>query len=164
MSYGGEGADIDFETARGRDWPSIRQFNVFVENRLGGLLSVVSRFEMTDIRIVSLMIIDSTDCAIIRMVLSSPERAVEVFQQAKLPFTESDLLVVQLPTGDQPLIDICKSLLVAEINVHYAYPMLVGPAAALALYVEDHEAAARTLQSRGFTLYSEDDFGTGLDG
>ena len=160
MSYGGEGADIDFETARGRDWPSIRQFNVFVENRLGGLLAVVSRFEMTDIRIVSLMIIDSTDCAIIRMVLSSPERAVEVFQQAKLPFTESDLLVVQLPGGDQPLIDICKSLLVAEINVHYAYPILVGPAAALALYVEDHEAAARTLQSRGFTLYSEDDFGT----
>jgi hypothetical protein len=158
MSYGGEGADIGFETAHGRDWPSIRQFNVFVENRLGGLLSVVSRFEMTDIRIVSLMIIDSTDCAIIRMVLSAPERAVEVFQQANLPFTESDLLVVQLPAGDQPLIDICKSLLVAEINVHYAYPMLVGPAAALALYVEDHEAAARTLQSRGFTLYSEEDF------
>jgi hypothetical protein len=62
MSYGGEGADIDFETARGRDWPSIRQFNVFVENRLGGLLNVVSKFETTDIRIVSLMIVDSTDC------------------------------------------------------------------------------------------------------
>ena len=162
MSYGGEGAEIDFATARGRDWPSIRQFNVFVENRLGGLLNVVSRFETTDIRIVSIMIVDSADCAIIRMVLSSPERAVEIFQFAGLPFTESDLLVVKLPEGDQPLIDICKSLLVAEINVHYAYPMLVGPSSALALYVEDHEAAARTLQSRGFTLYSEDDFGSDL--
>src|SRR6185369_3819713 len=102
MSYGGEGADIDYETARGRDWPSIRQFNVFVENRLGGLLNVVSRFETTDIRIVSLMIVDSTDCAIIRLVLSSPERAVEIFNLASLPFTESDLLVVKLPEGDQP--------------------------------------------------------------
>jgi hypothetical protein len=164
MSYGGDGdegdggAGIGFDTARGRDWPSIRQFNVFVENRLGGLLNVVSRFESTDIRIVSLMIVDSTDCAIIRMVLSSPERAVEIFNLASLPFTESDLLVVKLPDGDQPLIDICKSLLVAEINVHYAYPMLVGPSNALALYVEDHELAARTLKGRGFTLYSEEDF------
>src|SRR4051794_33136441 len=155
----GEGIETGYRTARGRDWPSIRQFNVFIENRVGGLLDVVSRFETTDIRIVSLTIVDSADCAIIRMVLSAPERAVEIFNLAGLPFTESDLLVVQLPKGDQPLIDICKSLLVAEINVHYAYPILVGPAgAALALYVEDHEAAARTLESRGFTLYSERDF------
>src|SRR5205085_12629452 len=75
MSFGGEGgAEIDFETARGRDWPSVRQFNVFVENRLGGLLNVVRRFETTDIRIVSLTIVDSADCAIIRMVLKDPER------------------------------------------------------------------------------------------
>src|SRR5205814_5845439 len=98
MSFGGAGgAEIDFETARGRDWPSVRQFNVFVENRLGGLLNVVRRFETTDIRIVSLTIVDSADCAIIRIVLSVPERALEVFKQANLPVTESDLLVVQLP-------------------------------------------------------------------
>src|SRR5277367_6040614 len=95
MSYGGdEGADVGYETARGRDWPSVRQFNVFVENRLGGLLNVVRRFETSDNRIVSLTVVDSSDCAIIRLVLRDPERALEVFRQAKLPVTESDLLVV----------------------------------------------------------------------
>jgi hypothetical protein len=45
MSYGGdEGSDIGYATARGRDWPSVRQFNVFLENRLGALLEVVRRF------------------------------------------------------------------------------------------------------------------------
>jgi hypothetical protein len=39
------GSGIDFATAHGRDWPSVRQFNVFVENRVGNLLSVVRRFE-----------------------------------------------------------------------------------------------------------------------
>src|ERR1700679_1324483 len=127
MSFGGdEGAGIDLETARGRDWPSVRQFNVFVENRLGGLLNVVRRFESSDNRIVSLMVVDSADCAIIRIVLSDPERALEIFQQAKLPFTESDLLVVQLPSGTQPVLQICKALLEAELNIHYAYPLLVG--------------------------------------
>ena len=156
----GAGGAIDFDTARGRDWPSIRQFNVFVANRLGGLADVVRRFETTDIRIVSLTIVDSADCAIIRLVLSDPERAMEIFAQARLPVTESDLLVVELPSGPQPLLQICKALLAAELNIHYAYPLLVGPhgSAALALYVEDHETAAATLATKGFVIFSEADF------
>jgi hypothetical protein len=160
MSYGDEGADVGFTTARGRDWPSVRQFNVFVENRLGGLMNVVRRFETSDNRIVSVTVVDSADCAIIRLVLSDPERALEIFQQANLPVTESDLLVVQLPDGPQPLLQICKALLVAEINIHYAYPLLVGPAGsqALALHVEDIESAAVTLRKQGFMLCTEGDF------
>src|SRR3984893_3070002 len=126
MSYGGD-KEIGFATARGRDWPGVRQFNVFLEKRLGALMDVVRRFETTDIRIVSLTIVDSADCAIIRIVLSDPERALEIFRLARLPVTESDLLVVQLPEGSQPLLQICKALLVAEINIHYAYPLLIGP-------------------------------------
>src|ERR1700722_18314438 len=152
MSHGGdEGSEVGYSIARGRDWPSVRQFNVFVENRLGGLLNVVRRFETSDNRIVSFTVIDSADCAIIRIVLKDPERALEVFRQANLPVTESDLLVVQLPEGHQPLLQICKALLAAEINIHYAYPLLLGPLgnAALALHVEDHETAARMLDRQG---------------
>jgi hypothetical protein len=162
MSFGGdEGSEVGYSTARGRDWPSVRQFNVFVENRLGGLLNVVRRFETSDNRIVSLTVVDSADCAIIRLVLKDPERALEVFRQANLPVTESDLLVVQLPDGAQPLLQICKSLLGAEINIHYAYPLLIGPAgnAALALHVEDHETAAAVLERNGFVLFTEGDLG-----
>src|SRR3954451_15718007 len=91
MNHGEDaGANVDYATARGRDWPSVRQFNVFVENRIGGLMNVVRRFESSDNRIVSLMVVDSADCAIIRIVLSDPERALEVFEQAGLHFTESD--------------------------------------------------------------------------
>src|SRR5438132_653214 len=162
MSLGGDdGLEVGYSTARGRDWPSVRQFNVFVENRLGGLLNVVRRFETSDNRIVSLTVVDSADCAIIRLVLKDPERALEVFQQAKLPVTESDLLVVQLPDGPQPLLQICKALLAAEINIHYAYPLLIGPSgnAALALHVEDHDSAAGMLERQGFILCSEGDLG-----
>jgi hypothetical protein len=160
MSEGDDsGAAINFATARGRDWPSVRQFNVFIANRVGGLLDVVRRFETTDIRIVSLTIIDSADCAIIRLVLSEPERAAEIFERGRLPYTESDLLVVQLPEGAQPLLQICKALLMSEINIHYAYPLLVGPQgrAAVALHVEDHETAVNTLSRQGFVLFTEND-------
>src|SRR5262245_27249226 len=157
------GSSIDYATARGRDWPSVRQYNVFVENRVGNLLSIVRRFETTDIRVVSLTVVDSADCAIIRMVLSDPERARAIFELAKLPITESDLLVVELPDGDQPLVQICKALLGAEISIHYAYPLMVEPhgRSALALHVEDHETAAQTLEKLGFTLLTEKDLEEG---
>jgi len=150
---------MDYTTERGRDWPSVRQFNVFLENRVGALLDVVRRFESTDLRIISLNVVDVGDCAITRLVVSDPERALEILEQAKVPVTESDLLVVQLPEGAQPLLRICKALLAAEINIHYAYPLLLNPDghAALALDVDDHETAVQTLSAQGFTIFTEND-------
>jgi len=162
----GQGSGIDFATARGRDWPSVRQFNVLLENRVGALLDVVRRFETTDIRIVSVSMIDTADCSIVRLVLSDPERAHEVLRLAKYMFTESDLLVVKLPDGPQPFLKICKTLLTAEINVHYAYPLLAGPhgEACLAMHVDDHETAVRTLNRHGLTMFTERDFLDVADG
>lgn len=159
MSMGDEGATIDYATARGRDWPSVRQFNVFLENRVGALLDVLRRFQSTDIRIVATTVVDLADCSIVRIVLSDPERALEIFQLANMAVTESDLLVVQLPETAQPLVDICKALLIAEVNIDYAYPLLVGPhgRAALALHVDDHETAVQTMTRQGFTVFCEKD-------
>ena len=56
MSFGdaGEGSAIGFATARGRNWPTLRQFTVFLENRVGQLLELVRRFAGTRVRIVAL--------------------------------------------------------------------------------------------------------------
>ncbi len=158
MSYG-EDINIGYSTARGRDWPSVRQFNVFLENRVGVLMDLVRKFEASSNRIVALSVDDSVDYAIIRIVLSDPERAHETFHLAGISFLESDLLVVQLPDGPQPLAHICKALLAAEINIHYAYPLMLNPKAkpALALHVDSHETAVATLQNQGFTILTERD-------
>lgn len=155
----GGGAGTEFATGRGRDWPSVRQFNVFLENRVGALMDLVRRFETANVRIITISIVDTADCAIIRLVLSDPERAYEILKSARLMFTESDLLVVGLPNNRQPFLAIFKTLLSAEINVHYAYPLLAGPHGeqVIALHVEDHEMAVQTLTGRGFTIYTERD-------
>lgn len=166
MSFGeDEGSALDELTARGREWPSVRQFNVFLANRMGALLDLVRRFETTDVKLVALTVVENADCAIIRVVPSNPERAYEILTAAKLPFTESDLLVVKLPDNDQPLVTICKAMLGAEIDIHYAYPLMIGIGpmgnTAVALHVEDHETAATTLSNLGFTIFTENDL---LDG
>lgn len=157
----GDEDEGDLLTARGRDWPSVRQFNVFLANRMGAMLDLVRRFETKQVRVVSLTVIETADCAIIRIVPSDYERAFEVLTAARLPFTESDLIVVKMPDNDQPLLTITKALLTGEIDIHYAYPLLIGVgpmgSTALALHVDDFEAGVSTLQHQGFTLFTEQD-------
>ena len=108
MSYGGddESEGVGFATAHGRDWPSVRQFNVFLANRLGALMNLRQplRDDRATAGIIALLSSTRPIAAIIRIVLSDPERALEIFQHAQLPFTESDLLAVTLPDGQQPLV------------------------------------------------------------
>jgi hypothetical protein len=155
----GEGSATAYRTDRSRDWPSIRQFSVFLENRVGQLLDVVKRFQKTKVRIVALSIIDSADCAIVRLVLSHPEQGREILERAGLAIAESDLVAVELPATDQPLVEICTALLQAEINIHYAYPMMIHPhgRAAIALHVDNHESAVETLKRINFNVLTEGD-------
>lgn len=155
----GEGLDTGFVTARGRDYPSIRQFTVFLENRVGQLMEVVRRFEGSNVRIVALTISDSTECALVRFLLSDPEAGREILERAGLAIVESDLIGVELPTSAQPLLQVCTALLAAEINITQVYPLLVrrGRNPAVALMVDNIEHALETLDSKGFHTINEDE-------
>jgi hypothetical protein len=159
----GEGTGVGFATMRGRNFPTIRQFSVFLENRVGQLLEVVRRFEGSKVKIVALSISDSVDCAIVRFLLSHPEQGREILKRAGLAMVESDLLGVELPDGQQPLLRICTALLAAEINIHQTYPLLVRPRGrpAVALQVDNLETAMETLSAKGFILVSEGDLTEG---
>jgi hypothetical protein len=155
----GEGAGIGFATARGRNWPTLRQFTVFLENRVGQLLEVVRRFEGSRVRIVALSINDSGECAFVRFLLSHPEQGREILERAGLAIIESDLLGVELPDDQQPLLRICTALLQAEVNIIQAYPILVRPRGrpAVALMVDNTEMGMETLANKGFMMITEGD-------
>ena len=65
----------------------------------------------------------------------------------------------QLSDATKPILHVCKTLLAAEINIHYVYPLLVGPRGlpSLAIHVDNHEMAAQTLAAHGYTLVTESD-------
>jgi hypothetical protein len=155
----GEGTGLDFATIRGRDYPTIRQFTVFLENRVGQLLEVVRRFEGSNVRIVALTISDSAECAVVRFLLDDPEQGREVLERAGLAIVESDLIGVELPDSPQPLLQVCTALLQAEINISQVYPLLARPNGhpAVALMVDNNEFALETLAAKGFKAVNEDD-------
>lgn len=159
----GDDDDTDVATMRGRNYPSIRQFTVFLENRVGQLLEVVRRFEGSRVRIVALSVQDTSECAFARFLLSHPEQGREILERAGLALIETDLLGVELPPGPHSLFRVCKALLEAEVNIVQVYPLLIRPRgnAAVALMVDNIDSAMQTLGSKGFSMITEADLQEG---
>lgn len=162
MSIGegsGDGVITPDMTAHGRDYPTIRQFTVLLENRVGELMGIVRRFEGSRVRIVALTTADSTDCSLVRFLLSDPEAGREILERAGLAIVESDLIGVELPATNQPILHICTALLAAEVNITQVYPLLIRPngRAAVALMVDNIEHGLETLASKGFHTINEDE-------
>lgn len=147
------------ETAEGHSVPQVRQISTFLENKVGELMRLAKAFEGTDIRILSLSIINSVDCAIIRLIVDHVDQAEAIIRNAGFAVSTSELLVVELPPGKTGLLSMCSALLAAEVNVHYAYPLLTRShgRSALALLVDDTETAAAVLRSKRFTILDEGD-------
>ena len=160
MSMGYEGGEpVDASTARGRDWPCLRQFNVFLQNQVGSLGDLLRAIERDDLRIVALTVLDSVDCAVARVVVSSYERGLELLEFAGLPAFETEVIGVLLPDVDQPHVAVCAALMKAEVSIHYTYPLSYqrDGRAAIAVYVEDVDEALRVLTQEGHEFVSEDD-------
>lgn len=155
----GDDSNTAYETLRGRNFPAIRQFTIFLENRVGQLLEVVKRFEGTGIRVCALSINDAAECAFVRFLVSDADRGREILERSGLAIIETDLVGVELPEGSQPLLRVCTALLQAELNIIQAYPLIVRPHGkpAVAIMVENIEVAMQTLREKGFTIITEGD-------
>jgi hypothetical protein len=149
----------EVQTAKGPMGEEVKQFSVFLENKVGRLLDIVKMFDQARIHVVALSILDTADAAIVRLVTDDPDRARTLFQEHGLAFTEVPLVVVELSSSAADLKAVLTALLQAECNIHSAYSLLTRPRgkAALALHVEDGEVACSVLQANQFRLLSQRD-------
>jgi len=85
------------ETIPERNWPCLRQFCVFIENRVGSLHDLMRHLERHDLRVVALSIDNSVDFAVVRLMVDSYERARELFHLGGYSFIENDIIGVELP-------------------------------------------------------------------
>ena len=149
----------ELQTAKGPMGEEVKQFSVFLENKVGRLLDIVKMFDQARIHVVALSILDTSDAAIVRLVTDDPDRARTIFQEHGLAFTEVSLVVVELSSSAADLKAVLTALLQAECNIHSAYSLLTRPRgkAALALHVEDSEVASSVLQASQFKLLTQRD-------
>src|SRR5205814_3585330 len=139
--------------------PLVRQFSVFLPNKVGAMLEVVKLLNAHATHVVALSVSESTDSAIARMIVSDPDRVEILFRENEIAFGVCDLMVVELREVATQLIKLLAALLMAEVNVHFSYPLLTRPTgrAALAMYVDDAECATSVLRGEGFRLLGQTD-------
>ncbi len=139
--------------------PRVLQFSVFLKNKVGALLEVVRLLNVHKLDVVGLSVQDSTDSSIVRLVVSDPDVVDQLFREHDIAFGVCEMVVVEMEEVATDLARLLASLLAAEVNIYFSYPLLTRPdgKAALALHVEDHECAASVLGGDGFKLLSQAD-------
>lgn len=146
------------KTVQGHEEPFAVQFSVFLANRVGQLGELLDLLDEKSVRTFGVSVVDATDWAVIRMVCSDSNKAREILRSHQLPFTESQVLLVEM-CDDDTLREICGHLLRAEINVHFAYPLALRSRGCpvTAFHVDDQVLATRVLTRHGLTLLGYED-------
>jgi hypothetical protein len=145
------------QTAKPRRVDRVIQFSIFTPNRLGRLNELVGLFGAHGVHVLALMVLDTTDSAIIRVVVDDPDRARDLLAENDFPHTESNLVVVEVtPSG---LAKLMAVLLQAELNVNYLYSFIPHPQgkSIIGLSMEDNDLAESALRAHQFTTLRQAD-------
>jgi hypothetical protein len=136
----------------------VKQFSVFAENRVGRLFDLCSLLRHNNVHVMALTVLDTTDSSILRVVVDDPDKALELMINNDFPYTECDILAVEISDESQ-LRGILCALLEAEINIHYVYSFIKRPQdrCAIAINAEDPDIAAQSLHCRGFRVLTQAD-------
>jgi hypothetical protein len=136
----------------------VKQFSVFTENRVGRLFDLIGLLRENNVHVMAITVLDTTDSAILRLVVDDPDKARELMVNNDFPFTETNILSVEI-NDESSIKDVLAALLEAEINAHYVYSYIKRPQgkSALALSVEDSDIAAQALGTRGFRILTQSD-------
>ena len=161
MSFGEDdgGSEVELETLHGRSWPTVTQYSVFLENRVGQLLDVYRSFQGSRVKIVGLTISDSADCSILAAD-REPLRA-----GARNPGAEQARFCGKRIAGGRA----SRRPAIAFRPVHGAlagrdqHPLCLSVArapanrAAVAMHIDNVEQASVTLHNMGFEVLCEAD-------
>ena len=151
-------SQVPQETMQGYQVPCVRQFSVFLENRVGRLLDLLRHFDdASHVHVVGLNVIDSSDHAVIRMIPDDSDAARLLLHDLAISFSETDVLVTVIDESHS-LADLCLYLLGAELNIHFIYSLIKQPIigdSLVAVAIDDLMLGGQLLIKKGFTLQGE---------
>ena len=129
---------------RGRTPESVKQFSVFTPNRMGRLHDLITLLSSHSINVLAITVLDTTDSAIIRLIVDDPDKGHELLTKEGFAFTKSEMVVVELDAVTN-LNRLMAALLEAELNINYMYSFIPqsNGKSMLALNMEDNDVGER---------------------
>src|SRR6185312_7434102 len=136
------------QTSSKLEGPLVKQFSVFLPNKVGAMLEIVKLLSTHHTHVVALSVSESTDSAIARIIASDPQGVEKLFRENNVGFGVSQVVVVEM-----------REVATQLVNLLFAYPLLIRPRgfSAIALHVDDTDCASSVLRGEGFKMLSQDD-------
>lgn len=137
----------------------VRQISVFLENRVGALLALVKLLGDHQIAVLGLSMQETTELALVRLVLSAPEDAQLVLIEKGIAHAVTAVTAVELQETSASLPQVLATLLGAEVNIHFSYPLLIRPGGrpVLILHLDSRDFAHKVLGKSGFKVLMQEE-------
>jgi hypothetical protein len=98
-----------------------RQLAIFLDNRPGTLARLCDALSDAKINILAFSTSDTVDHIVIRMVVSDPSRALNLFHEYGSLVVDTEVLMVDGSNKPGSLAAIAQKLADAKVNIEYAY-------------------------------------------
>ncbi len=99
----------------------VKQLSLFLENKPGTLAAVTRAFADEGINIFALSVSDAVDHAVVRVVVSDPQKALHMLGEHGVLVVERNVIMVEGKSQPGELAQIARKLAKAKVNIEYAY-------------------------------------------
>jgi hypothetical protein len=127
--------------------PVIKQLSIFLENKPGVLRRLSDSLAEAEVNVLGITVVDTVDHAVVRLLLSDPDKAQFVLEQHHALVVASDVLALEVPNEVGALAKLAETLTEANVNIEYAYGTTSskGNGSTLVLRVDRMEKACEAL-------------------
>ena len=122
-----------------------KQLSIFLENKPGVLAEVAKTLGDHGINIRGLSVSDTVDHAVVRIIVTDPQKAIHILGEHGLLVVETEVLAVKLADEPGKLAEFASQLARAKVNIEYAYGSSHGEEATVFFRVSDVKKAVTLL-------------------
>jgi hypothetical protein len=98
-----------------------KQISVSFENKPGRLANVLLALAREKVNLTAMTVMDSHEHSVLRFVTEDMAKTIQVLRGLSTPYTESDVVLIELRNQPGALAHVCEILAAEHINIDYAY-------------------------------------------
>jgi len=129
----------------------IQQISIFLENAAGRMAEVTRVLKDGGVNLRAIMIADTADFGILRVIVDDPAKAIKILTDAKFTTRTTDVLSVTITDKVGSLSSVLTLFEKNAINIEYLYAALdkVGETAVIIFKVENIEKGLKVVEANG---------------
>ncbi|MCD6221097.1 ACT domain-containing protein [bacterium] len=137
----------------------ITQLSIFLENRLGRLLEVVSLLGENNINIRALSLADKANYGILRIIVDKRKQAAGILKGNNFSVNETDVIAAEVDDKPGGLASVLKIFVENGINVEYMYAFVekTGEKALVVFRVENPGKGEEILKKNNIKVLNENE-------